>query len=839
MRKIGIIIVLMWLTVGTWAQHLTEQEAMERVAPLKRVGVAETHPSPLPSERLRVGELCSGMGAGKARGARKLVAAKIDAENIYAFNREGGGFIIASADERTLPVLGYSDSGSIDWDRLPENMRAWLMQYDEAIATLGDRTDFKDGNLVIDGSLSRVSTRTAQPAIEPLIKTRWNQVTAPYNNMAPLYAGHNPEWQGQRCPAGCDAVAMAQVLNYWQWPKTLPDGLPAYESVDYLYNNKHSWHIDALPPVVFDWENMLDEYVPLNDSTGDYELLGTEVQQQAVATLLRYCGQAVKSDYFPVVTTSDFFRCKNALVNHFGYAAATWVYPRQQFGIDEWEKMVYAELAAGRPILYGGTSPILDGHAFVCDGYDGNGLFHINWGWQGSDDGYFSLSVLNPNPSTNPNKGSEYLGFTQEQEMIIGLDPTLKELDIPHSEKPELWQYDKMEVLSENTVRFYILYNNDAAETADCALGTIEADGTLNPRFISDPNDSIIYRYSIRIIEIDSTAFYPGETLRLHPMLRFHDVPEAEWQLIPPDTTYVDAGRREDGRFFITNFSYQLEYVSAAITSGFGRIGGSSDLTVTIRNNDQKDYIGNVWLSVEGDRLENGAFIRAGQEGEATFLFTPKHGGQVRFDLSTDYVGYFGSFTMEFDNDTVYSYDPYLVNNSYVTHEGNHYVYHVELCDRPGVTVPDGVPSDSIYLACCISSLDRMVFNIIKIRDEIKDYLRALPDSAGSGNYQFTAKVPLDIEQDGEYFVWSYLIEWLDSEHIEYIFSVEHYQQFPITLEPTAIKEMDDSKSTIDNSIYDLQGRKVITVQPNSQLSTVNSELKKGLYIRKGRKFIK
>ena len=416
-----------------------------------------------------------------------------------------------------------------------------------------------------------------------------------------------------------------------------------------------------------------------------------------------------------------------ALVNYFGYAAATFVYPRQQFGIDEWEEMVYTELAAGRPVLYIGSSPTMGGHAFVCDGYDGNGLFHVCMGAQGLYDGYYSLSVLNPFTSTNPYEGSKHLGFTRQQDMIIGLDPSLKELKSPLSEKPELWQYMKMTAFSGNIVRFYFQYIHDAAGTvtADYALGTIDADGKLNPCFIGDPNDSIVFKtidlgidVNWKIVEIDSAAFQAGETLRLHPMLRFRHTPEAEWQLIPPDTIYVDAGRSEDGKFFITNVPYQMEYVSAAITSGLGRIGGSNDLTVTIRNNEQTDYIGDISLIpyyygqideadvtadtpfIQGKEQVNGAYLRAGQEDEVTFMFTPQQGGLVRFDLCTGNKEYFDSFTMEFD--------------------------------------------------------------------------------------------------------------------------------------PTAIKGVDDVKSATDGSIYDLQGRKVIT-----NPSPLAHPLKKGIYIRKGKKYIK
>ena len=235
---------------------------------------------------------------------------------------------------------------------------------------------------------------------------------------------------------------------------------------------------------------------------------------------------------------------------------------------------------------------------------------------------------------------------------------------------------------------------------------------------------------------------------------------------------------------------------------------------------------------IEFERLSSGPNIRAGEENKVTFSFTPEQGGLVMFDgkhVVGDndfdyYVDTFASFMMRFD--TIYSYNPYLANNSYVTHEGNHYVYHVELSDIPGVTLPYGVPSDSIFLDCRICSADQTFVNRIKIKDEIRDYLRALPENAGSGTYKFTAEVPLDIEQDGEYYVWSYLIEWLDAEHTKYIVCAEHFDGFSVVVDPTAIKNIDGSLDKRDATFYDLQGRKLVAPK------------QKGIYIRKGKKYI-
>ena len=127
-----LLLLSLLTTLVTWAQPITEQEAAERALQFIR-----KHNT---SSRARA--------MIRATSPKILEAVKVEAERIYAFNVDGGGYVIASGDSRALPVLGYSDSGSIDWADMPENMRAWLKGYDEAIATLGSSTDFADGNLL-------------------------------------------------------------------------------------------------------------------------------------------------------------------------------------------------------------------------------------------------------------------------------------------------------------------------------------------------------------------------------------------------------------------------------------------------------------------------------------------------------------------------------------------------------------------------------------------------------------------------------------------------------------------------------------------------------------------
>ena len=106
------------------------------------------------------------------------------------------------------------------------------------------------------------------------------------------------------------------------------------------------------------------------------------------------------------------------------------------YSINEWENMIYNELANNRPVVYGGQSDD-GGHAFVCDGYDGNGMFHINWGWGGYGDDYFSLSVLNPYAVNVSGVMQPGVGFCMIQDAVIGIQqPTEGTIDV--SSLPEL-----------------------------------------------------------------------------------------------------------------------------------------------------------------------------------------------------------------------------------------------------------------------------------------------------------------------------------------------------------------------------------------------------------------
>lgn len=315
----------------------------------------------------------------------------------YVFNNgDSNGFVIVSGDDCTSPILGYSDSGSFDASNVPDNMQAWLNGYAEEIEWVRSQTK----------ASGTESPSPARQAIAPLISTKWTQEN-PFNQKCFTASG-------QQAVTGCVATALAQIMYYHKWPRTGTTAIPSY-AIE--YNDGSSDSYDELPATTFDWDNMLLSYS--GNETAD------DPHATAIANLLVYCGHAVKMDYGTESSGAEDALCSYALSNYFGYGNAPKRLSRGSFSSTEWEELLYNELRHGRPVIYAGRSS-KGGHAFICDGYDGEGFYHINWGWAGLSDGYFLLQALNPaQQSTGGNNSSA--GYTSDQAMTIGISPTALE----------------------------------------------------------------------------------------------------------------------------------------------------------------------------------------------------------------------------------------------------------------------------------------------------------------------------------------------------------------------------------------------------------------------------
>lgn len=335
----------------------------------------------------------------------------------YVFaNGEDKGFTIVSGDDRMPEVVGYSAQGTYDPDHLPANYVDFMKAYQETVEAL------LKGDAQVSGGLAEArqwrAERAGTAAVAPLLGgIKWNQME-PYNNRCPLYKGTN------RSVTGCVATAMAQVMMYHQYPKALKATIEAYTTQSY------GIQIPAINSgETYDWDNMLPDY-----SKSGY----SSAQADAVAKLMYHCGAAVEMNYGP---SSGANVTPAILATYFGYDADLMQdLTRTCFTLQQWMTLIDNELKAKRPILYSGKSSG-GGHEFVCDGSDGKGLYHINWGWGGYQDGYFDLTILQPQKG-GAGSGSAVDGYNRDCSMIIGIAPDNGKMDEPLASYPQIMSMD-------------------------------------------------------------------------------------------------------------------------------------------------------------------------------------------------------------------------------------------------------------------------------------------------------------------------------------------------------------------------------------------------------------
>ena len=289
---------------------------------------------------------------------------------IYVFNSEES-FVIISADDRTPAVLGYSDHGAYDMKKAPDGLKAMLGWLQASVRNYSTtRGDVK-----------------IHDAIKPLLTTKWNQ-HSPYNLLCPYDAENDA-----LSVTGCVATAMAQIMKYHEYPSA------------------------------YNWSLMKDEYDSDDESAA----------AQEVAKVMKDAGESVYMKYSANGSFANADGISEAFRNTFGYSISTELVSRAYFTAQEWDDLIYSNLENKMPVYYGGTAIDINdsegylqgvegGHGFIVDGYDGKGLYHVNWGWGGLSDGFFLLSLLNPeNQGAGGTSGSE--GYTIRVSAIVGIKP--------------------------------------------------------------------------------------------------------------------------------------------------------------------------------------------------------------------------------------------------------------------------------------------------------------------------------------------------------------------------------------------------------------------------------
>lgn len=519
---------------------------------------------------------------------------------IYVFNA-GDAFVVMSASDLLPAVLAYGTAGSFDPQTAPPAMKSMLraMHYAAKQAT------------------TRASVPT-HDAIAPMTKTEWDQ-TAPYNAQCPV-----DETTGETSVTGCVATAMAQLMYYHQWP------------------------------AAYDWGSMKTSYKSTD----------TSAAADAVAKLMVDCGKSVFMKYGSITSGTASVYISEALRNNFGYAETTERANREYYTAESWDALIYGELSQKRPVVYSGMSVSSgqgeSGHAFVIDGYDGKGYYHVNWGWGGQSNDYFLLSVLDPEYTyTGGNAGSS--GYSYGQEAVVGIQPAAEPLESTSRLYVTQVEIDKDKGTYtrastsddfESVVVNFTLYNmfKETAQLYDIGVGLYQGH-TLVKDLDFEAFDEAFKHYNGWAFNTDPIVFGSGladgvyqiramcrETGKSQKMWCFGGIDKyVELTISGTTMTTKTFGQENDGdadNSFVVN---------SAEVSGSGKVG--EPMTIKLNVTD-KNRIGNapifIWgnasLSEGADKYQllagGGTNLDPGETGDVVLQYTPQRAGDFKFIVS-------------------------------------------------------------------------------------------------------------------------------------------------------------------------------------------------------------
>lgn len=384
---------------------------------------------------------------------------------IYVFNTENG-FVMISADDCAIPILGYSNESVFTGDDVPIQMEEYLQHFVEQIQygiesqMVADERTARQWELVqATGNIAEIKGASV---VTPLLTDAWNQ-DCYYNNLCPVDAngpcGH--------VYAGCAATAFSQILHYWGFPSQgtgshsyTPEGYPT-QTVDF-------------GATTYQWSNMPNALTASSPST----------QINAVATLMWHCGVAIDMGYGPYGSGAIPSNVATALTSYFNYSNDLSVVYKANYDNSTWLNLIKNCLDLGRPIHYSGwNADSSSGHGFVCDGYDSNNMLHFNWGWSGYYNNYYALDALTPG---NDN-------YSYDNLAIINIHPNLPSYQVNISASPS---NAGTVAFSDNANRATITYNFDDGSMTGWTSLDADGDGL---GWVSSSNPGIYHNSGVNL----------------------------------------------------------------------------------------------------------------------------------------------------------------------------------------------------------------------------------------------------------------------------------------------------------------------------------------------------
>lgn len=558
---------------------------------------------------------------------------------LYVFNADRG-YVIVSGDNRTAPVLGYADEGTFDEQDMPDGLRWMLQTYQEQIGLLDSLFAASSAQLSVatpstppnSGGAPIPYPTPARHSIDPLLPMNWNQ-GEPYNLLCPRYYNQDGS-EGGLSATGCVATAMAQAIGYYRWPERTKRAIPGYLQKYSTDQGEKSVRLTNIPSgSVIDWDNILNNY---NGSE-------TEEQKKAIAELMLWVGMDCKMN-FGASSSSGFSEGIDGLVNYFDYDDGTHVAKRDLYTMKQWHDLIYNEIATGHPVPFGGQNSG-GGHAFVLDGYDADGLFHVNWGWGGMSNGYYRIDVLDPGNNSGIGASLTPGGYNMGQDAIVGMrrpdDIKADEEDTPQS-RIKLSAND-WEIRGTN--RFFANYVNwsGVSATWDMGIGYVNGDGKLEA----------IGNYATAQI---GQNFFSSQEFTVPKSLAagiYHIVPiskrstDKSWRTnMSPELRYVYTEVDASGN--VTKMEIR-PIVNVALTElafpGNHKRGDDQTVRATLRNDGEEELFAEIHLLASQSQDKGGSKCRTllnlpmGSENTVALSFKPEQTGTWNIWLATDWNG--------------------------------------------------------------------------------------------------------------------------------------------------------------------------------------------------------
>ena len=388
---------------------------------------------------LRIARTYVNISKKAAKNLKTRAAATITQQPYYVFNDDTGkGFVVVAGDDKMGEVLAYSHEASIDMANLNPEARYLFDSYRQVYEELGKNK----------GLTTRAETATkATDDVQPLLKSKWGQ-DYPYSKQTQYVTG-------------CVATAVAQVMYYHKWPAQGK----GQESYKVTFDN--TVRSADFTKSHYDWDNMLPDYNRRNVTTK---------QEDAVALLMNDVGIATNMQYTDRASSTQSYMAERALRNYFDYDAA--LVTRANEGVDNFIEIVKKELRNGFPLYISGDSRSGGGHAWVCDGFDEDDKFHMNFGWNGQADGYYSLATLDVKSTGSEFNGAQH-SFNRGLHVIA-----------IHPNKPNTPKIDDDIAYQSPTIKF----NNDGmmAFVGDAPTTTSDAAKVMFTGFVNYANAVLV-----------------------------------------------------------------------------------------------------------------------------------------------------------------------------------------------------------------------------------------------------------------------------------------------------------------------------------------------------------